>query len=138
MNAEQLHLEVTVSGVNRDALAEIVGSLWRSVDFLFPIVTGEWDFMRAVVVGGVIGTLAVMTRLVLHLADDGDFGRLPEAAVASPYTPDQRLQALEKAARRPAHGWQASYRSTHRRTPREQRHPSGTFPCRISPGASSS
>lgn len=94
-----VHIELTVEGLGRAAFHDTLGWIWEHVDFLFPIITGQWDYVDAVFPVGILAGLACLFRLILHLADGGRAAGLPRAFITDPH--DSKL-----ATWRPYNQWE--------------------------------
>lgn len=88
-NTDGVHLELTVEGLGRAAFGDALDWIWRQVDVLFPIITGQWDLMDAILPAGILAGLTLLFRLVLHLADGGRAAQAPRALITAPF--DHRL-----------------------------------------------
>lgn len=116
MNSEGIHVELTVEGLGREAFArafaEVTGWIWERVDVLFPVITGQWTFMEAAVPAGVLGSLMLLSRLVVHLADGGRLSQTPRAMITDPHDTklatwrsyNQWEDMLHRRAEAPAYG----------------------------------
>lgn len=89
MNTDGVHVELTVEGLGREAFSNVMGWIWEQVDFLFPVITGQWTFMEAVVPALVLSGLMLLFRLIVHLADGGRVAQTPMALITAPH--DLRL-----------------------------------------------
>lgn len=88
MSADGVHVELTVEGIGRQAFAHLASWIWQRVDFLFPVITGQWTLMEAVIPSGILAGLAMLFRLIVHLADGGRVAQLPRAMIAAADDPN--------------------------------------------------
>lgn len=85
MNTDGVHVELTVEGLGRDAFGNAMGWIWDRVDVLFPVITGQWSFEEAVIPAGILAGLALLFRLIVHLADGGGAAQIPRALIVDPH-----------------------------------------------------
>lgn len=64
-NTDGLHVELNVEGIARDAFASALSWIWQKVDFLLPIITGQWSLQQAVFYGAALAFMARAAFLVL-------------------------------------------------------------------------
>lgn len=88
MTMDGVHVELTVEGLGRDAFGNAIGWIWEQVDVLFPVITGQWNFMEALVPAVVLGGLMFLFRLIVHLADGGRVAQTPRALITGPQNPN--------------------------------------------------
>lgn len=74
-----------MEGLGREAFAAALSWVWQQVDSLFPVITGQWTFVEAIIPAGILAGLVHLFRLIVHLADGGSTAQVPRALIADPH-----------------------------------------------------
>lgn len=86
-STDGVHVELTVEGLGRETFGNALGWVWDQVDFLFPVITGQWNFVEAIIPAAILAGLVHLFRLIVHLTDGGRAEQIPRALVTGPSNP---------------------------------------------------
>ena len=65
---EDIHLEVTISGLSRDMFGAVMDFLWDTVQPLFPVITGQWSLAETALIVAPVALLLMVCDGFKYLA----------------------------------------------------------------------
>ena len=80
---EDIHVEVSISGLSKDVFGSMMSWIWEVVQPLFPVITGQWSLAETALIAATIALLLMLCDGFRHLARKL---REDEAAATAPDT----------------------------------------------------